>query len=243
MKAVILLAGKGKRIEKKGLLHKSLIKLEGETLLSYIIQNIIKAGIEEIVPIVGYHGEKVLEEVERVKKNLKVYPIWNKRYDETNNLYSLYQARNLLSQETFITINGDMVFDYHILERLLRNDESEIAIDNLRSKVLIDSPGVIIENGRVMDLGRHITEENRGGYAVGIYKYGKDLVMDFFDLAAQMLENNLNHGFHDPLRGLFDKHVVKMCSVQSYKWTDIDEEGDITIALEILKGIKRDNDI
>ena len=243
MKAVILLAGKGRRIEKMGLSHKSLVKLDGETLLSYIVENIERAGIEEIVPIVGYHGEKVLEEIGRVKKKLKVYPIWNKRYDETNNLYSLYQARDILCHEAFISINGDMIFDYHILEHLLNNEESEIAIDDLRSKVLIDSPGVIIKDGRIVDLGRHISEKDRGGYAVGIYKYGKDLVEDFFDLSDQMLEKDLSHGFHDPLRKLFDKHIIKVSSVQSYKWTDIDEEGDIPIALEILKGIENENDM
>lgn len=243
MKIVILLAGKGRRIEKMGLLHKSLIELEGQTLLSHIVQNIEKAGINEIVPIVGYNGEKVLDEINRTKENAEIYPVWNERYNETNNLYSLYQARNILNDEEFISINGDMVFDYHILEQLLCMNGSGIAIDDLRCKLVIDSPGVIIEDGKITDLGRHISEDERGGYAVGIYKYGQNMVRDFFDLSAQMLEKNLNHGFHDPLRTLFSKYPVKVCSVQGYKWTDIDEEGDIDNALNILRAIKCDNHV
>lgn len=238
MKVVVLLAGKGRRIEKLGLIHKSLIELEGKSLLSYLIQNIEKAGVDEIIPIVGYNGEAVLNEINNVKKSAMVYPVWNREYNETNNLYSLYQAKEIVNDEEFISINGDMIFDYHILKNIMQSNASSIAVDDLHCKQLIDSPGVIIKDGRIADLGRYITEKERNGYAVGIYKYGKDIVREFFDLSAKMLEENQEYGFHDPLRILFAKYIITACTVQNYSWTDIDEEGDIAKALDVLKAIQ-----
>ena len=66
MKAVILLAGKGRRIQKTfGPIHKSLIQLNGNTLLSYVISNVQKAGITSAVPVLGYQKNTVLAEIER----------------------------------------------------------------------------------------------------------------------------------------------------------------------------------
>lgn len=239
MKAVILLAGKGRRMNDIEIKHKSLTMLDENTMLYYLIKNIEKTNIKEIIPIVGYHGELVLDEIEKAKgKNLIVKPVWNTEYEVTNNLYSLYQAREMLEGEDFLSINGDMIFDFHILSEIMRNSGSQIAVDDKEYTEPIDSPGIIIENGKIIDLGRHIPFIEKNGYAVGVYRYAEDLSSDFFLEAEKMLEENKNAGFHDPLVNLFPTHFIKACSVKDYLWTDIDEEKDVKKAKRILEEIK-----
>lgn len=239
MKAVILLAGKGRRMNDIKIKHKSLTMLDENTMLHHLIKNIEKADIKEIIPIVGYHGELVLDEIETAKgKNMIVTPVWNTDYEKTNNLYSIYLTREMLEGEEFLSINGDMIFDYRILLGIVQNNGSQIAVDDKIYGKPIDSPGILIKGRKIVDLGRHIPFGEQNGYAIGIYKYAEDLSSDFFVEAEKLLEENKNAGFHDPLVKLFPKYCVTAYSIKNYLWTDIDEKKDIEKARKILKKIK-----
>ncbi len=239
MKAVILLAGKGRRLQKEiNIIHKSLTLLDNNTLIYNLIGNVKKAGIEEVIPLVGYNGDNVLEEIYKFKDELTINPIWNKNYENTNNLYTLWKAKEELKGQEFILINGDLVFDYRILVEILKSNKAQIAIDDKEYSKPIDSPGVIIKGGVIKSLGRHILFENTDGYAIGIYKFTAELSEIFFDVAEEMLSENLNFGFHDPLEKIFDVYNIYSCSTRQYLWTDIDEKCDIPKARKYLSNIK-----
>lgn len=240
MKAVILLAGQGRRIQKEyGGLHKAMIPLHGRPLLYYLIGNLIQAGIEEIIPVVGYRGEELLELIDKTvreeKQQITVTPAWNHEYDTTNNLYSLVQAAPLLEQEEFILVNGDMVFDYRLVVNLLKVQEAAIIVDNGSYQEQLDSPRVLIRDGRILDLGRHMRIEEANGYAAGIYRFSKELSKVFFPLSRTLLEKNANLGFHDPLCSLFDKIKIIASDTKNYLWMDVDEKADVEKAEGYLK--------
>ena len=240
MKAVILLAGQGRRIQKEYAgLHKAMIPLHGSPLLYYLIGNLIKAGIEEIIPVVGYRGEELLELIHKTvqgeKREITVTPAWNHEYDTTNNLYSLVQAAPLLEQEEFILLNGDMVFDYRLILNLFEVHDAAIAVDNGSYEEQLDSPRVLIRDGRILDLGRHMRIEEANGYAAGIYRFSKELSKSFFPLSRRLLQENVNLGFHDPLCSLFDKIKIIPSYTQSNLWMDVDEKADVEKAEGYLK--------
>lgn len=57
--AIVLAAGKGVRMESD--LPKVLHTLRGKPMIQHVVDNLKKAGIEEIVAVVGYRGEEVLD--------------------------------------------------------------------------------------------------------------------------------------------------------------------------------------
>lgn len=239
MKAVILLAGIGRRMNKKhGDLHKSLIHLHGKPLLFYLVENIRLAGITEIVPVLGYKADEILEYMKGVRGDMHIIPVYNPDYEKTNNLHSLLCAEDKLKEE-FVLCNGDMVYDYRILEKLIHDGGSRIAVDNQHKDVFIDSPCVKIEE-KILDLGRHIDWKDGDGYAIGVYKFGKDIIYDFFKRGHDLCRENINHGFHDPLRALFHSHSIMPSYVGDYLWTDIDEEEDVSAAGEYLGRLMND---
>ena len=220
--------------------HKALINLDSHSVLHHIIENFINADIFNFIPIVGHNFKNVLSCFDQTySKNINVHPIYNKHYSDRNNLYSLYCARKELEGNEFILCNGDMVFDRRIVKNILSMDKSSaIAIDDSSFKKPIDSPGVILKQNRIMDLGRHIPFDNNDGYAIGIYKFNKDLTSVFFNESEIMLKSNLNAGFHDPLIELFKSNLVNKCSTKEYLWTDIDEDDDVIKARRIHQQIK-----
>ena len=236
MKVVILLAGKGRRIQKTcGSMHKALIMLKDRTLLSYLIENIKKAGITEIVPVLGYQGSAVLTEIQKYADDIQIFPTWNLEYENTNNLASLLKAEKVLAGEDFVLLNGDMVFDYRILTLMMDQRSAAIAVDRKEYPVQLDSPRVLIRNEIVKDLGRHISIQQAEGYAVGIYYFSSILAEVFFEHSKKLIKSAPQMGFHEPLRDLFAKYRINPISVKDYCWMDVDEKADIIKAHEMIK--------
>ena len=235
MKAVILLAGMGRRM--KGAyekVHKSLIPLEGKPLLEYLFDNLRKAGILDVIPIIGYQADAVLSCMERCSSGFSVRPVFNPRYAEANNLVSLVSAEAEIGCEDFILINGDMVFDWNILLRMKKMEHTCVAVDMLRKKDSIDSPRVL-SDGRILDLGRHIPLEDSIGYAIGIYRFLPDFIPDFFTRAHDYIEKDPRHGFHDPLHDLSADHEILPVDIGILEWKDIDDLTDIQEAARIVR--------
>lgn len=236
MKVVILWAGQGRRIQKKyGGLHKALIPLNGKPLLYYLLDNIRRSGIEEIVPVLGYHADEMLTEIEKNNTFKTVVPVYNREYERTNNLYSLVQAERILAGEDFIVINGDMVFDYRILTEILKNPAGNaIAVDNKHYPTQLDSPRVLIEKGRILDIGRHRNIADSTGYAIGIYKFSAAFSEDYLKAGRQLAGVKPQAGYHEPLKSMLGNAQFVPCIINDYAWMDVDEEADVVKAQRLL---------
>ena len=62
MKAIILAAGKGTRLNGGGLKPKCLYEVAGQTLLDRQLAALLEAGLNEIVIVVGYEAESIRRE-------------------------------------------------------------------------------------------------------------------------------------------------------------------------------------
>ena len=241
---VILWAGCGRRIsETIGGMHKSQIKLLGRTLMDRLLDNIYLAGATEIIPVLGYRSDEMLDAIEDCvwRENgcifEKITPVINKDYNKTNNLGSLLKAEEELKGREFTVVNGDMVFDWRILKNILAVDGSAVGADLKSYPKQLDSPRLLIKDGRILDIGRHMTIDNAQGYAIGIYKFGEDISRDYFELGKKLLAENPNAGYHDVLIGNLEKYKFIPSSVGDYLWMDVDEPDDIEKAEEFIKNI------
>lgn len=240
MKAVILLAGVGRRMKGKyENIHKSLIPLDCRSILEYLIKNIKLSGINEIIPVVGYQASEILYCLENCADGLKIEPVYNRKYESTNNLVSLVCAENTINGSDFVLCNGDMVFDYRILNKITEDSGSRVAIDRVHRRDMIDSPAVQI-NEKIIDLGRHIPRDASDGYAIGVYKFTADIVEDFFKASRILVKEDEKHGFHDPLRILFRDHDIYPTYIENMLWMDVDEESDLDKAQQYIRRMAGD---
>ena len=243
MKAVILWAGCGRRIQMEyNGLHKALIPLCGRPLLEYLLNNIRNAGFREIVPVLGYKAEDMLLAIKQVGSFDEIVPVQNVNYDRTNNLYSLLQTKEILTGEDFVVINGDMVFDGQILKDIRKIDGNVIAVDTNRYSYQLDSPRVLIHNGRIFDIGRHRSIENASGYAIGIYKFSADFSTEYFSEAGKLIMSKPEAGYHEPLEKLLYKVRIVPCETGNNVWMDVDEKADVSRAEKMLRDLEEQNE-
>ena len=107
--AIILAAGRGSRL--KHLTEetpKPLLAPKGITFIDGIIQNLIDKGINDIVVVTGYKGEKF----NHLKD--KVTLVENKDWDQGNNVTSIKAAIDYLGDS--LIINGDIIMKENVFE-------------------------------------------------------------------------------------------------------------------------------
>jgi choline kinase len=146
--AVILAAGMGTRLGRPW--PKPLTPLsDGRTIMRQQIDNLTKAFSSElrVMTVIGFKLELIIESF---PNNLYVY---NEAYDQTNTNRSLLKALKLSGPGGVLWMNGDVVFDPRVLERIkeyIDRDESFVcvntaAVGDEEVKYRVDTNGLINE--------------------------------------------------------------------------------------------------
>jgi len=105
MKAIILAAGYGSRMYPLAQdMPKCLLTIRGETLLARQLRILRSCGINDISVVTGFHREKIVE-----LYGEEVSIRYNPHYEITGNIFSLWVARNLLTDDVII-MNSEISF-------------------------------------------------------------------------------------------------------------------------------------
>ena len=165
MKAVILAAGLGRRLGKP--YPKALIEMpNGKTLLENQISILRDLGIKEIIVVVGFKKEIIME---RFPEVLYVY---NPYFGISNTAFSLRLALEQIKDDDIIWINGDVYFENKVLQRALSVKSNCVVVNKAlcgeeEVKYSLDSSG-----RRVTSISKELT--NYEGEALGINKVQKE---------------------------------------------------------------------
>jgi glucose-1-phosphate thymidylyltransferase len=123
MKAIIPVAGAGTKLRPHTYTQpKALIPLAGKTILSIIVDQLLEAGINEFIFIVGYLGTKIQDYV-----NDK-YPDLNVRFVFQNERQGIGHAilltRELVGDDEMYIVLGDTICEYDIRSVVEKNVSS-----------------------------------------------------------------------------------------------------------------------
>ncbi|MEO0120806.1 MAG: NTP transferase domain-containing protein, partial [candidate division WOR-3 bacterium] len=172
MKAIILAAGKGERMNSS--LPKPLHKLFGLSLIERVIIPLIKAGIKELIVVLGYKGEKIEKYLRKKFRNIKIQFVYNKEYYRGNGVSFLYGAGLLKEKEKFLLLMADHIYSPEIIERVLKEEKPLMVVHNNFNLInnLEKETKVKIDNGYVSDIGRDLKDFD--GIDCGIFLLEKN---------------------------------------------------------------------
>src|SRR5471030_530104 len=116
MRAILMAAGMGTRLRPLTLTTpKSLIEVNGMSLLERQIINLKEAGIDEIIVLTGYLHEKF----DDIVKKYNLIKVINDKYYVYNNIYTMYLVREYL-QDVFV-IDADNYITRNFLPKAKPN--------------------------------------------------------------------------------------------------------------------------
>src|SRR3989344_3161993 len=142
MQAVILAAGKGTRMgDLTNGTPKPLLKVLGKTLLERKLDE-LPSKIDEIIIVVGYHGEQIIDSLGETYKDKKISYVWQKELKGTG--HALWQAKDLLKGR-FLVLMGDDIYCKEDIDACLKEDWAvlvkEVKFLEAGGRVVLNSDG------------------------------------------------------------------------------------------------------
>jgi len=163
IQVVILAAGMGTRLGKPW--PKPLTVLsDGRSIMQQQMENVSKVFGDKarITVVVGFKLEMIIE------AHPSASFVYNEVYDQTNTSKSLLKALCASQESGVLWLNGDVVFDSKVLERVadrIRNEESFVCV-NTSATAEEEVKYTVNEKGFIKELSK--TVKNALGEAVGI---------------------------------------------------------------------------
>jgi choline kinase len=241
MRGVILAAGKGSRLNgTAGEAPKCLVELGGVTLIERQIRVLRRAGIDNIVVVIGCQADRV----KRVCGQRITY-VENKRYGQTNSLYSLWMARALL-YEGFVVLNCDVLFHPVLLHDLITASHENallLAYREANQPLFGDEEmKVRVKSGRVVEMSKHMDPAEADGENLGIVKFGSRGAAALVDILDRIVADG---GLREWAPRAFSEfarvHSLHAIGTRGLPWTEIDFPEDYRHAVEeILPEIEAD---
>ena len=239
MQAVLLAAGMGRRL---GSLTqdqtKCMLRLHGTTLIERSLDALVAAEVDRIVLVVGYRAEGVRELIGNNYSGVPVVYVTNHDYDTTNNIHSLYLARDEFAKDDTLLLESDLVYDPEIITNLVAHPQADVAVvahheSWMDGTVVTLTPDAAIEQfvPKAMIEGDRMHTYYK---TVNIYKFSQQFITERYlpFLEAYVRAVGSNEYYEQVLgviAGLGRQGLVGM-PLDGERWYEIDDMQDYQIA-------------
>ncbi len=120
--ALLLAAGTGSRLYPlTRYAPKCLTLVNGLSILGRLISGLNRHGFKRLVVVTGYLESQIRNFLGNRVGEIAIDYIFSPLYNETNNIYSLWMAREVIN-EPFLLLESDLVFDDSLLDAMLYPD-------------------------------------------------------------------------------------------------------------------------
>lgn len=239
MQAIILAAGMGRRLgEYTKDNTKCMVPVNGVPLIDRLLGQLSRLKLDRVVIVVGYEGGKLVKHIGDLYTDLNIEFVENPVYSRTNNIYSLWLAKDYLQQDDTILVESDLIFDDVLLNMLIDNPFPNLA---LVSKYETWMDGTMVRIDSDCNIVNFVPKDafdysNAGKYykTVNIYKFSKEFstrkYVPFLEAYTKAVGNN--EYYENVLRiiSFLNSSDLKALPVTNAKWYEIDDKQDLDIA-------------
>jgi choline kinase len=191
MKAVILVAGVASRLRPlTNNTPKCLLIVGRQAILGRMIDNLTACGVDKFVIVTGYLEDQIQQFFKEEYANLNVTFIYNEIYDSTNNIYSLWLTKDEVAGQSFLLLDGDILFDKKIVDRLMiQGGQSSLALRSNGHVGEEDMKVMVNENGFVVEINKSMNPAKAAGESIGIELFSAETSKVLFTELQVMMED------------------------------------------------------
>lgn len=157
MIALLLNSGLGSRMGDETREHPKCLTAisDNETIISWQVKLLERAGITEAVITTGHLSDMLEGYLLSLDTPIRFRFVHNPRYRETNYIYSMYLARELLAGQDVLSLHGDLVMHPEVMDKLCASPVSAVTVDTTLPLPEKDFKGRI-RNSRLMEVGVNV---------------------------------------------------------------------------------------
>jgi choline kinase len=241
MIGLVLAAGAGRRLRPyTDTLPKALVPVDGETtVLDLTLGNFAEVGLTDAAVVIGYRGEAVVERQAALEKKygVRLHLVHNDKAEEWNNAYSLWCARDVLT-EGVILANGDTVHPASVERTLLaaRGNGQQIilALDTVK-KLADEEMKVVTADGKgVRRITKLMDPAEATGEYIGVTLIESQAAAALADALKATYERDPQLYYEDGYQELVNRGFqVDTAAIGEVSWVEIDNHDDLKRAREI----------
>ncbi len=229
MKALILNSGLGSRM---GVITNEHPKCMTEisyknTILSRQLGILASFGVEEVVMTTGYYDKVLVDYCNALHLPLKYTFVNNPLYDKTNYIYSIYCAKEALKDDDIILMHGDLVFESRVMEAVIDNEHSCMAVSSTQPLPEKDFKAVI-KDGRIEKVGINFFDNAMA--AQPLYKLLKEDWLVWLANIEKFCESDNRKVYaENAFNEVSDKCKIYPCDFQDMLCAEIDTPEDLEV--------------
>ena len=242
MQAVILAAGMGKRLGEltKGN-TKCMIEVGGETLISRLLRQLDKHALSKIVLVVGYKAQELKDYLASIEVQTPIEFVENTVFDKTNNIYSLYLAKDYLTADDTLLFESDLIMEDAVINKLINHPYPDLALVDKYESWMDGTVVTLDDENRIQRFipnNQFKYEEIPSYYkTVNVYKFSKGFSSHMYVpfLEAYCTALGKNEYYEQVLRviTMLDNSGMRALPLTGEQWYEIDDIQDLDIAESI----------
>jgi len=217
---------------------KCMVPVNKKRLIDYMMEALLKAGIRRFVLVVGHGAEELEAVLSSTYKDAEIVYVLNPDYAKTNNIYSLYLAREEMERDDSLLLESDVIFEQGILDDCLHHPSPNVAVVAKLQSWMDGTVTKLDDNGAISCfVSKHdmVSAEIDQYYkTVNIYKLSRELCREkFFPfLQVYIQAKGMNEYYEEVLKVLtfIDRGTIQASEVGDKLWYEIDDLQDLEIA-------------
>jgi len=228
MQAVILVAGVSRRLfPLTEFRPKCLMEIGGQTIFDYQMQALMSVGVQKVCLVVGYRREQIQAYAETHYPEIEFSYLINHFFFDTNTAYSLWIAGEEFVDRNFIYLNGDVLFEPRLLQRVMASPHGTALAVECKPCGEEEVKVVVDDEGRIHEIGKALDPSRCAGEFIGVARFNATVTSYLFKALERLkVEGHRNVYFEAALADMAGEHAFHMVDVTDLPCVEIDFQED-----------------
>lgn len=251
MKAIILAAGYGKRMRPlTGREHKTLLKINGRTIISRIVDGLLENGVTDIIVATGYLAARLENYLRESYPQVPFTFVENLNYSNTNNIHSLSLVFDEVEiDDDTLLVESDLIYEPAVIRRIIASPRDNVALVD-RYRYGMDGTVVTVANQVINSIipphlqgpGFDFSDKYK---TLNIYKFSKAFCNHTFKKLLKYYASVIDqNSYYELILGILiyvQKATIYADIIGEEKWAEVDTPNDLAVASFIFNKDERLN--
>jgi len=247
--AIILTAGCGDRLQALTKNPKSLLSINGKSLMEWHINHLKILRFNKIIIVTGYKYKIIENYLESLDYDIPIEFVKNDDYKNKGNAYSMFLGIMKSDiQDNLLVIDADLIYEHKVISDFLNGNKDDSILvgsgsleDVECAKTLVDKKNFIrktIDKRLVSD--DELQKYEFIGEAIGMIKFTNLSRHNIINECKKFFNNskNMKLNWEHLMNEYFIKNSVTSSFCNSDYWIEIDTPSDYNEAKKLFNGVK-----
>ena len=243
MTAILLAAGVGKRLGDSHKGPKVLLDFDGKSLIERHLAALSACGIQDVAITVGHEAETLMAAVKKIPFAGIIRFVENPDFREGSLVSLWHQADALQAGRSVILMDGDVLYDRRMIERLLSAKSENVLMFDEKIEDGDEPVKICFKGDTIVDFRKvPVNAYDRFGESVGFFRFTPDMAAKMASRCNEYVKAGQRKvEYEEAIRDmlLLEPACFGIADISDLPWTEIDFEGDVVRARsEILPQLK-----